>query len=562
VSPGSSTLPDVADTASGPRPERRKLGLGLWRSAAAAALLVVFAINVRRYWFLGDDCYISFRYARHLLDGNGLVWNIGEPVEGYTNFLWVLMMSAGMALGAGPELLSNVIGVLSGLGVLALVVTHSADRHGWRSPVIWIAPAALVVSRSFTAWCTGGLETQWFAFLVLCGVLSLIRERRRDDRWPWMSSLFLTLATLTRPDGGIFMLACGLCFLVDVIRRKRRLGSLLFWVLPYVAVVGGHLLWRHNYYGYWLPNTFYAKVGGIWLDQGFDYFRLFASDYQITWFLPLLILPVILRRSFENVVLTTTTLLYLVYVLVIGGDRFEFRFVVVVFPGMYLLISEGIALIADGWRSRPSLERPRAIAAASLAIVLVTLTALGSVRAGTERTRNNIASVQEIEAYADRRAEVGKVFRGFVDTGVLPSDLRFSTGGVGAIPFYTMWYILDVHGLNNTTIAHAPLEKRGVIGHERRASPEFIRDHEMEIHNMVRPLLSSRTDTPEFHRAVKTLKRRVERTNEAAQRAGKGSVYTSKCLMLDETNIILFSTTVTEERFRRRFGHISSCPGF
>ena len=47
-----------------------------------------------RYWWLGDDAMISMRYARHLADGLGLVWNpSGERVEGYTNFLWTIYIA-------------------------------------------------------------------------------------------------------------------------------------------------------------------------------------------------------------------------------------------------------------------------------------------------------------------------------------------------------------------------------------------------------------------------------------------------------------------------------------
>ena len=43
--------------------------------------------------FVVDDAFISFRYAEHLAMGHGLVWNPGEHVEGYTNFLWTLLMT-------------------------------------------------------------------------------------------------------------------------------------------------------------------------------------------------------------------------------------------------------------------------------------------------------------------------------------------------------------------------------------------------------------------------------------------------------------------------------------
>ena len=82
-------------------------------------LLVVFAANVQRSSFITDDAFISFRYSKHLVEGLGLVYNPGERVEGYTNFLWVLLIAAGMSCGFPPEGTANVLGILGGLGAMA-----------------------------------------------------------------------------------------------------------------------------------------------------------------------------------------------------------------------------------------------------------------------------------------------------------------------------------------------------------------------------------------------------------------------------------------------------------
>ncbi len=55
-------------------------------------MLLGYLIHVT--WFLTDDAFISFRYARNLLEGQGLVFNLCEYVAGYSNLLWVLELSA------------------------------------------------------------------------------------------------------------------------------------------------------------------------------------------------------------------------------------------------------------------------------------------------------------------------------------------------------------------------------------------------------------------------------------------------------------------------------------
>ena len=95
----------------------------------AAVILLAFVHNASQYHFLGDDAFISFRYAQNLVEGHGLVWNPGEAVEGYTNFLWVLLMATGIVGGIEPERLSVALGIASGLGVLSLVLARNVAHY-------------------------------------------------------------------------------------------------------------------------------------------------------------------------------------------------------------------------------------------------------------------------------------------------------------------------------------------------------------------------------------------------------------------------------------------------
>lgn len=72
--------------------------------------------------YITDDGFISFRYAQNLANGHGLVYNIGERVEGYTNFLWVLLMSVSFPLNLDIMMFSHVIGIT--LQLLTLVTVY------------------------------------------------------------------------------------------------------------------------------------------------------------------------------------------------------------------------------------------------------------------------------------------------------------------------------------------------------------------------------------------------------------------------------------------------------
>jgi hypothetical protein len=74
----------------------RKIVQGSWLLLAGAIALVVLAFS--HVWIV-DDAYITFRYAHNLAEGRGLVFNEGEYVEGYTNFLWTVLMALAELFG-------------------------------------------------------------------------------------------------------------------------------------------------------------------------------------------------------------------------------------------------------------------------------------------------------------------------------------------------------------------------------------------------------------------------------------------------------------------------------
>lgn len=510
-----------------------------WAAPLVAALvLVVFSRNVAHYASVGDDAFISFRYARHLVAGLGLVWNPGERVEGYTNFLWVLLMAAGLRLGIAPEGLSNALGVASGLVVLIALACFQAARTGWRDPLVFLAPLALALSRSFAAWSTGGLETQLFAALVLLGLLAFLRER--VGARPVASSLLLAAATLTRPEGLLSAAVAGGFLAVEVLQGRRRVRALAAWGLAYALPVGAHVLWRRLYYGFWLPNTFYAKVAGFWWPQSLAYLGLFHEDYRILWFLPLALLALLRRREAPHILFAAALMAHLAYVGYIGGDRFEFRFLVFVLPCLYWLLADGAAALGElaggGWPGRA--------VTASVAALLLAATYLGSIRPAARVTRHGVASVQDCKRYGARRREDGLFLRGLVEKGLLPADLRIAVGGAGALPYYTDWYTVDVFGLNDARIAHEPLLRRGVPGHEHAASPEYLAEKQVALWDVL--------DGPVLPADPAAVRQRA---------ANAGYAGPLRCLAADGRYLV-FATTLPKEAFRRAFGRLQACPDF
>ena len=72
------------------------------------------------------------------------------------------------------------------------------------------------------------------------------------------------------------------------------------WTGLYVLIVGAHVAWRVSYYGSFVPNTFHAKVSGLWVEQGLKYVGLFLGDHILWWLLPVVVVAVVFRRDFTS----------------------------------------------------------------------------------------------------------------------------------------------------------------------------------------------------------------------------------------------------------------------
>ena len=285
-------------------------------------------------WFLTDDAFISFRYVRNLLEGHGLVFNPGEYVEGYSNFLWVLELAALWGLfGLQPEHAAPWLSVACTVGTIAAMlwwVAHIPALHN-RGLVAWMAMGLVGSSVTFAIWTSaGGLETRQFTLFIVLGVVCLSLYRHS----PWgllAASLSLTAAAYTRPEGPLFAALSFAWFAIQYILTNRRLPwrELTILVMPVVLLVAAHYLFRYSYYGEWLPNTYYAKHVRPWYESGFRYLSAAALDTGLYLLLPLTCLTMWSRWQKYRDGTYALVLLYVVvhmnYLLRIGGDLFHYR---------------------------------------------------------------------------------------------------------------------------------------------------------------------------------------------------------------------------------------------
>jgi hypothetical protein len=320
---------------------RRYLGGALPRWAVLGLIVAFYVWTFRRPVTQLDDAFISYRYALNLANGHGLVFNPGEYVEGYTNLLWTLLIAAGIALGGEAEALGHWLSVLFGAATLVTSFAYAARllprRAAW---LALLAPLGVLTSNSFVCWTTSGLETPLFIWLAVAAALALAWQRR------FTCTALCILAALTRPEGALLAAALlGYDALERLLERPaggpRRVVEAAAPCLVFGAALLLLTLFRLWYYGDVVPNTFYAKVGGIPLSRGLIYVRNALVDGPAL-LLPGAVIAAVRIRLFRPAFLFIV--LNLIYVTGIGGDVFAVgRFML---PALALLLG---GAIAGGW---------------------------------------------------------------------------------------------------------------------------------------------------------------------------------------------------------------------
>ena len=305
----------------------------------ASLLLLVGALQLTMLAFshkaVVDDAYISYRYAHNLVEGRGLVFNPDEYVEGFTNLLWTLMMTAPEALGLPTHLFATFLGLT--FGILALIDTWRICRQlGISSWGTLIAVAVLGLYPDFWMALANGLEGGLVAFILVHIVYLLF-----SGKWAY-AGLWGGLLFMTRPDSLIIMPVCVLYLLVVAKNdppaiRNRFAQPLLALLTPWLALVAAVTLWRLAYYGAWIPNTIVAKSMPLPtivdnLDLGLRYIFDFLSSAAPLSLGAILALIIAVRRPAVWLLLGIVSMQMLV-VLANGGDWMpNYRLLVVYAP--------------------------------------------------------------------------------------------------------------------------------------------------------------------------------------------------------------------------------------
>lgn len=421
-----------------------------WQVFFASTIAIIIAIHYGLC--TQDDAFISFRYSENLALGNGLVFNLGERVEGFSNPSWTLLFALIIKLGFDPIIPSLFIGYLS-ITFLTYATARLAKQMGG---VIWISCWLVALDPSMILESVQGLESVFYAGLLPLACAQLLEEREANR--PYRRSTFLFgLACFTRPEAPLFfVLAHGSLLLKDRALKKSVLAT-----LPIVLLLASMTIFRIVYYDDILPNTFYAKVSGSGaLLRGLEYCFTHLRHHPLMWLGLFFVFKNI--RDTKWFMLLSVFGIYLLYVIWIGGDFKP--------TSRFILPVGGLMAVAASILLQNLLQRKRIW----IGLVLLFVMLFG---------RTTLFEKTEAWALERRQNFLARKFLGeWLEAHTSEFDV-IAMHSIGAVPYYANRRTIDMWGLTDRTIAKTPVKDigAGLAGHEK-SNPEYVFSLEPDIY--------------------------------------------------------------------------------
>ncbi len=465
------------------------------------AILLTLALAALLRWWLGltnpmtgiDDANIYFVYVRNLVEGHGFVYIPGgERVEGFTSMLWVLILSLIYLIRFLPfELTIFLLCFFITYRTLVVIYDYVREESGSANLALASIITVLLVP-GFLDWNLFALmDTCLWIYAVVHGTILLIKTNRRNSDTRMLTLLCLLLPFI-RPEGLFFAVGLGGLYLLSYWWNNKTsphatdLPS-LSWFMPLlfgilgIAVITG---FRMVYFGYPVPNTFYAKVSMSLKGNIRQAFFYFYDSLRHTTLLPFILFGLTIvvlvwkkgilgvARDFKSVALILIILFFTAYPFLSGGDHFKYsRFFQTTYPLILILF---IQATWSFWLNQKAVVR---IALMTIGWVILNGNSTdetsfqmegipGTIKGYFKKWKPDILATSQLQGEFDialNGRNIGRTLnKVFAPVDSFPSLGVTAAGGVA----YTYkGHIVDVLGLNNLEMAHAEKIKTGVKNH-------------------------------------------------------------------------------------------------
>ncbi len=285
------------------------------------SLVLLVIVVVRNAW-VTDDAYITFRTVDNFVNGYGLTWNTAERVQAYTHPLWMFLMSTVYFFTHEAYYTSIVLSTTITMAAV-IVFSFKISRTRLLSSLMVIT---LLTSKAFIDYATSGLENP-LTHLLLALFFWIYLNKDHHEKTLLYLSLLVSLAMVNRLDTVLlFLPSLALSFFNN--RSRKTVLYTLAGFLPFFAWE----LFSLFYYGFLFPNTAYAKLNtgissGAMAQQGMYYlWNSLRMDPLTLSVIAFAVVAVLLKKAWPKLPLVIGSLLYVLYVIKVGGDFMSGRF--------------------------------------------------------------------------------------------------------------------------------------------------------------------------------------------------------------------------------------------
>ncbi len=468
----------------------------LWLLCVFTGYIAFYLFSLRAW--IGEDAFIFFRYIDNFVNGYGLVFNIGERVEGFTSPLWVFSLAFFRVIfAANLRPMAIILGLLLSTFAIFIILFGRRQKDKLFFP---IGVILLITNSAFRDFATSGFETSLSYFLTAVSVVLILKKGIYAK--PITLSVILSLLVLNRPETVVFWLYILICYVVQLVKNQKSV-ELLKFLIPGTFLLGGYQIFRLGYFASFFPNTFYAKKGGeLYLTQGTHYLLDFAKSYPVT-ILVLLILtyfllvytfnrPLVRNYYSPNYHLLMMALINTSYVLYAGGDYMHGRFLLVPFMLAAISLSDSSESLLAVYAKKENFSELKLTAVMFPLLLLVGVVSYVqkpySVIAGKQ-----IANIKDERAHFNYNfkskdfnnyikepvtnefnwAKRGYYYKDIADAVDTPISVVMPNIGLFG---YAAGEKINVMGgiLTDPYFARFPITKRGTIGHENEVHPEYV----------------------------------------------------------------------------------------
>ncbi len=469
----ASPRSELDDPGQGPSPKRPTARRGVFW--VLGVTLAIFTVHAWRLNWVNDDAFITFSYARSLVEGHGFTSHpSASPVEGFSELAWTLWVSIGILIGVEPALFARLSSLAAG-ALLILLVTQFAHRRDRLSlPALAVVGGFLALNPAFAAWSTSGMGTMPFTLALF------VLYRALDDgspRGPALCAVATVWVATSRIDGAwwVFWIA-GIAALYAPSRRSGRVA-----VMACAASLVALEAWRIWAFDDWLPNTARAKLGtgATGIRRGLDYIVHFGLTFPgVAVALAMGAGLAVRTRTQRSAMALGAIAATLVHAIVVGGDFMPFgRFLVPALPF--------IALMLGGSADRPGWRGVSIGALAALSLLLPSLDrhltpeswrSAYRFRFSPSATGQDAPFLSELGQWNRNRSNV----RRWSITGrdlarLAPEDASFVAPAVGALGWFSGLRVHDQHGLLSPEVARTSIAAgKRMPGHDRWVPPEVF----------------------------------------------------------------------------------------